>query len=103
MKLFLLRAFCWLNLVLLTSCSTIANPADTNPPPRLTVELRDGSRVVGDSVEKSFRFHSALLGGIKLDVKDIRSVEWGSTNSAKLTTVNGDTLTVSLLGSGLEI
>ncbi|HEX7569216.1 MAG TPA: LamG domain-containing protein [Verrucomicrobiae bacterium] len=67
------------------------------------MELRDGSRVVGTSVEKSFRFHSALLGGIKLDVKDIRAVEWGSTNSAKLTTVNGDTLTVSLLGSGLEI
>ncbi len=69
--------------------------ADTNPPPRLTVELRDGSRVVGTCVEKFFKFHSALLGELKLEVKNIRSVECVSTNSAKLSTSNGDSLTVS--------
>jgi hypothetical protein len=36
--------------------------ADTNPPPCLTVELRDGSRVVGTSGGEHFNFHSALLG-----------------------------------------
>jgi hypothetical protein len=77
--------------------------ADTNPPPRLTVELRDGSRVIGTSVEKYFRFHSALLGDVKLPIKDVRAVECVATNSAKLTTVNGDTLTVSLANSELNV
>ena len=69
--------------------------ADTSPPEnRLTVELRDGSRVVGTGIEKSFRFHSALLGELKLAVKDIRAVDCVSSNSAKLTTVGGDSLSV---------
>ncbi len=77
--------------------------ADTNPPPRLTVELRDGSRVVGDSVAKNFEFQSALLGKIKLAVKDIRSVECVASNSIKLSTVNGDTLTVSFVDSEFAV
>jgi len=72
---------------------------DTNPPPRLTVELRDGSRVVGTSVGKYFEFHSALLGDVKLAVKDIRAVDCVSSNSAKLSTVKGDTLSVSWVDS----
>jgi hypothetical protein len=84
---------------LCASCliSIAVQAADTNPPPRLTVDLRDGSRVVGTSVENNFKFHSALLGDIKLAVKDIRGVECVSSNSAKLTTVNDDTLTVSFV------
>ena len=73
---------------------TAASTADTNPPPRLAVELRDGSRVVGTSVEKNFKFHSPLLGELKLAVTDISSIACVSSNSAKLTTANGDTLTV---------
>jgi hypothetical protein len=69
--------------------------ADTNAPPRLTVELRDGSRLVGTSVREQFKFHTELLGELKLDVKDIRMVECGATNLCKLTTAKGDTLTVS--------
>ena len=78
-------------------------PADTNPPPRLTVELRDGSRIVGTSVEKNFKFHSALLGDLKLEVKDISSVECVSSNSAKLTTANGDKLTVWFVNSEFAV
>ena len=67
--------------------------ADTNAlEPRLTVELRDGSRIVGAPVDKNFRFRSPLLGDIKLAVTDIRSVECLATNRAKLITSNGDTL-----------
>jgi hypothetical protein len=77
--------------------------ADTNPPPRLTVELRDGSRVVGTSVEKQFKFHSELLGDLKLDVKDIRSVDCVSSNSAKLTMAGGDMLTVSFVDSSFAM
>lgn len=88
--------------VLFTSI-TSSQAADTNLPPRLTVELRDGSRVVGESGEKHFKFRSALLGEIKLSVKDIRAVECTSTNTAKLTTVNGDMLTVSFLDSEFPV
>jgi len=77
--------------------------ADTSPPPRLTVELRDGSRVVGESVEKNFRFHSALLGDLKLAVKDLQTVDCITTNSANLTTTSGDTLTVAWVDSKLAV
>jgi hypothetical protein len=77
--------------------------ADTNPPPRLTVDLRDGSRVVGTSVEENFKFHSALLGEIKLVVKDVRALECVSTNTARLTTVKGDTLMVSFVDSEIAV
>ena len=84
-----------LSVLLCQSAPLLASPPpDTNPPPRLTVELRDGSRVIGTSVEKNFKFHSALLGDLKLEVKDISSIECVSSNSAKLTTAKGDTLTV---------
>jgi hypothetical protein len=101
MNVFLRRAF-WL-LASVSILQAAARAADTNSPPRLTVELRDGSRVVGASVEKSFAFHSALLGKVKLDVKDIRSVECVSTNSARLTTANGDTLTVWFVDSKFAV
>jgi hypothetical protein len=67
--------------------------------PRLTVELRDGSRVVGESVEKNFKFHSALQGDWKLAVKDICTVECTASNTVNLTMANGDTLNVKLVDS----
>jgi hypothetical protein len=88
---------------LVTALPANAFAADTNPPPRLTVELRDGSRVVGQSAEKYFKFHSALLGDFKLDVKDVRSVEFVSTNSARLTTANGDMLTVAFANTDFAV
>lgn len=97
------RRLCIPSFIFLAAIFSAARAADTNPPPRLTVELRDGSRVVGNSVEKNFKFQSALLGKIKLAVKDIRAVECVSSNSAKLTTVNGDSLTVSFGDSQLAI
>jgi hypothetical protein len=103
MKAFLLRVWYVPGLFFLSASFFNARAADTNPPPRLTVELRDGSRVVGTSLEKNFRFHSALLGEIKLDVKAIRSVECVSSNSAKLATANGDSLTVSFVDSDIAV
>jgi len=93
MKLFLTILF------LAATLPLVVRADDTNPPPRLTFELRDGSRVVGTSVGDSFKFHSALLGDLKLAVKDIRSVDCTATNVAKLTTSNGDTLTVEFAGT----
>jgi hypothetical protein len=92
------------SLVFSTGCSTLALPAKTEAPPcRLTVELRDGSRVIGTSVESRLKFHSALLGDFKLDVPDIRSIECGATNSAKLTTIRGDVLTVWFVNPELGV
>ena len=64
---------------------------------RLTLELRDGSRVVGVAMKGKIKFTSPLLGEIKLAVSDIRSVEMASTNSAKLTTIKDDTLAVAFV------
>ena len=103
MKTFGRRVSCILGCLFLSTIFSIAHAADTNPPPRLTVELRDGSRVVGDSVAKNFAFQSALLGKIKLAVKDIRSVECVSSNASKLSTVNGDSLTVAFVDSAFAV
>ena len=80
MKLFSL-ALCGLAL-LLTGCRTAsAGPtAADQSVPRLTVELRDGSRVIGQSVDDSLEFHSALLGSLKLKVEDLRSIDCQTTN-----------------------
>src|SRR5271156_2162794 len=95
MSLFTRHELFILGLIFSSAGFNCALAADTNPPPRLTVELRDGSRIVGTSAEKNFKFHSELLGDLKLEVREIRSVEFTSTNSTKLTMVNGDVLKVS--------
>lgn len=101
MKSMVLRAFSF--LLSLFAISSALQAADTNPPPRLTVELRDGSRVVGESMEKYFKFHSALLGEIKLPVKDVRSIECNTTNLAKLATVNNDSLSVTMIEAEIPL
>ncbi len=80
-----------------------ASLADTNLSPRLTVELRDGSRVVGASVGKNFQFRSALLGEFKLATKEVRTVEFTTNNAAKLVTTGGDALTVVFADDALAM
>jgi Concanavalin A-like lectin/glucanases superfamily len=99
MNLFTRHGLFILGLIFSSAGFNCALAADTNPPPRLTVELRDGSRIVGTSAEKNFKFHSELLGNLKLAVKDIRSIECVSSNAARLITINGDTLTVRAVDS----
>ena len=95
------RAFS-ISILMLAAQFTLRG-ADTNPPPRLTVELADGSRVNGTSGDRHIRFHSNLLGDLKLNVKDICSVDYVSTNSARLTTGEGDTLTVTFADSSIPV
>ena len=69
--------------------------AATNEPAgfRLIVELQDGSRIIGKGVDDAFKFHSDVLGDMKLPLARVRSVECQPrTNSVKLTTSNGDTV-----------
>jgi Concanavalin A-like lectin/glucanases superfamily len=93
-----MRTFAALFCATLAACVSGAigvRAADTGEAaPRLTVELRDGSRVVGQSVAGKIKFRSALLGDLKLNTADIRSVEFTATNAAKLTAANGDVLLV---------
>jgi hypothetical protein len=73
-----------------------ASASDHQPAgARLTVELRDGSRVIGKCREEHWQFHSAALGDMKLPLEKIRSVEaLAKTNLVKLTTASEDSLTV---------
>jgi hypothetical protein len=58
-------------LCALAFCFNLAQaaPVSTNESVfKLTVELRDGSRVVGRSADDKFKFHSTLLGDLKLEI-----------------------------------
>ena len=101
----LLNPIC-LGLLVFAGCSRPDQTAAANDDAaavRLTVELRDGSRVVGQGMDKTFAFHSVLLGNIELAMKDIRSIECVTTNSAELTTTGGDVLTVGFAKSELRL
>jgi hypothetical protein len=72
---------------------------------QLTIELRDGSRVLGKSVEDTLSLHSASLGDVKLPWTGIRSIEYAGTNTsvARLTAVAGDAFAVTLAGDALRV
>ncbi len=103
MKTSPMRIISFFTFVFITVAFSAARAADTNPPPRLTVELRDGSRLVGTCPEPALRFHSVPLGDIKVNLKDIRSVERISDTSAKLVMAGDDTLTVSFVDAAITI
>jgi hypothetical protein len=103
MKTRLLYLFAAAIFISLYANPGMAESAGTNPPPRLTVELRDGSRAIGTSVEHRLKFHSALFGDFKLEGKDIRSIDCVTTNSARLTAANGDVLMVSFAASDFAL
>lgn len=83
--------------------ATAAPTAVDKGVPQLTVELRDGSRVVGQNVDGQMKFHSTLLGDLKLSFENIRSVEFTATNAAKLTAANGDVLFVQVTETKIPI
>lgn len=71
---------------------------------QLTIELRDGSRVVGKSLEDTLSFHSSALGDAKLPWAGIRSIDYaGSTNTARLAVTNGDMFTVQLTADTVSL
>ena len=83
-----------------------AAPAATNESAvQLSIQLRDGSHVVGKSVENTLSFHSATLGDAKLPWSGIRSIEYTGTNTsvARLTAAAGDVFAVTLAGDALRV
>ena len=83
-----------------------AAPGSTNQSGvQLAIELRDGSRVVGKSMEDTLTFHSAALGDMKLEWSGIRSIEYAGTNTsvARLTATNGDGFAIQLAADTLRV
>jgi hypothetical protein len=71
---------------------------------QLTIELRDGSRVVGKTLEDVLSFHSSALGDMKLSWAGIRSIEYAAdTDTARLTATNGDGFAIQLAADTLSI
>jgi Concanavalin A-like lectin/glucanases superfamily len=71
---------------------------------RLTIGLKDGSRVVGKSPDQTLRFHSSSLGDMKLSLTSIRSIEFaGNTEIARLTVTNGDVFAVQFSAANLRV
>ena len=104
MKKISCTVFCALNFLASSFASSTGGSVNTNSTDvKLIVELHDGSRVVGQSVEKSFKFRSALFGDLKLAVKDIHEVECVSSNAAKLVAANGDVLTVWFINTKIAV
>jgi Concanavalin A-like lectin/glucanases superfamily len=101
----ILRFFCVLGVLILSFTQSKAAPASTNKTTlRLGLELRDGSHIVGKSLDASWRFHSALLGDLKLPVTGIRSLEMAANDKpVRLTTTNGDVLNGQLITSVLRV
>ena len=72
---------------------------------QLTIELRDGSHVVGKSLEDTLGVHSAALGDVKLAWAGVRSIEYAGSNTsaARLTATNGDVFAVTLAAESLRV
>lgn len=71
--------------------------AAAKPEFRLTVELRDGSRVVGKSRDDHFEFRSDVLGNFNLPLQRLRSIKCEPrTKLVSLTTASADLLRAEL-------
>jgi hypothetical protein len=109
-----------LRSLILSSClgfalSTVASvpAAETNgtatnstnaPCFQLSVELKDGSRIKGKSLEDPLRFRSAALGAIKLPVADIRSLELSDKGEeVRLSATNGDVINLQIQMTALNL
>jgi len=81
-------AFCF-------SCAKTAPIATNESGYQLTIELRDGSRVIGKTPNDNLGFHSTTLGDLKLSWAAIRAIDYtANADTARLTATNGDGINV---------
>lgn len=98
--------FIGLAAVVLCQLPVQGGGSDTNPPAdyRLTVELRDGSKVIGKSSEESFQFRSEVLGDLKLALGKIRTIEsLTKSNQFRLTTSAADLLVAEFATKDIRV
>ena len=89
-----------LNPVIGRADSAADEPSGVN----LTIELKDGSKLVGKNDDDSLQVHSDVLGKIKLPLSKLRSVDFPASNSVvQITTTNGDAISVQLLTKSVEL
>lgn len=66
-------------------------PASDNEGGRsIAIELKDGSRIVGKSLDNAWQFHSAALGDLNPNLAGIRSIEMAADGETALLTVAND-------------
>jgi len=70
---------------------------------RLTLELKDGSRVEGEPLELKWPLHTELVGPVKMEVSQIASIESPKSNSWTVNFRNGDHLKASVDLENIEI
>ena len=82
-----------------------AEPTTTNESgSQLTIEMRDGSRVVGKPLEDTLRLRSTMLGDMKLSWASIRSIAREETgNNLRLMTTDGDEVSVQFTKDVLSV
>jgi hypothetical protein len=99
------KIICLITLCAVTAlCGATAAPATSDSGFQLTIELRDGSRVVGKTLEDTVSFHSGALGDMKLSWAGIRSIEYAAdSGAARLTATNGDGFSVQLAADTLAV
>ena len=88
--------------------STAVSPAAMEAGAQLTLELRDGSRIVCKGLDDPLHFHSVSLGEVKLPISDILSIEFAAKgddggSAARLTATNGDVLDVQFIAPTLHV
>ena len=88
-----------------TGCSSIRSKVAKNKTNfRLTIELRDGSRLSGKSLADPLRFRYGTLGDLKLAVAGIRSIEMATDGeTARLMGTNNDVMTVFFTTATLSL
>jgi len=86
--------------------TTAASPKETES--QFSIQLRDGSRVIGKSLDDPLKFHSSSLGDIKLPVTGVKSIEFigngnGDDKTVRLIATNGDVLDVQFVASTIHL
>jgi hypothetical protein len=70
----------------------------------VSVDLRDGSEIIGQVISEKLLFESSLLGKFELSVKSIHMIEWDANGpEAWLEATNGDRLQVKLPAPDLRL
>jgi hypothetical protein len=96
----LVLAACWLG----AGCVLADSSFDAMPQARVTLDLSDGSRLVGELTVEKLPFQSTLLGSMQLPVAQIRSVTWEpKSGKATLKAASGDSMEVKLDAAELRV
>lgn len=73
-----------------------SSPAGTNQNVRLTLELKDGSRVEGQPVELKWPLHTELAGELKVELSMVSSIETAKPGGWEVNFRNGDRLKATI-------